>query len=152
MKVITILKKLSESAEFELLHTKPFVNKYNKKHSVDQYRKTWETLKPLESYVESGSDVNNYEGLRQAKPSHRPKFHDHRSLVNSTPSSEGAGEGWVRIQRTDVIRTRLISILMGAKMQRLEVVRGHSEFLSHFSIPQANPTQPVIDYRSMNCK
>ena len=28
-------------------------------------------------------------------------------------------------------------------MQRLEVVRGHSEFLSHFSIPQANPTQPV---------
>lgn len=31
MKVITILKKLSESAEFELLHTKPFVNKYNKK-------------------------------------------------------------------------------------------------------------------------
>ena len=28
-------------------------------------------------------------------------------------------------------------------MQRLEVVRRHSEFLSHFSIPQANPTQPV---------
>ena len=26
-------------------------------------------------------------------------------------------------------------------MQRLEVVREHSEFLSHFSIPQANPTQ-----------
>ena len=52
--------------------------------------------------------------------------------------------GWVRIQRTEVIRTRLISVLMPAKMQRLEVVRGHSEFLSHFSIhvPQANPTQP----------
>ena len=31
MQVITILKKLSESKEFELLHTKPFVNKYNKK-------------------------------------------------------------------------------------------------------------------------
>ena len=28
-------------------------------------------------------------------------------------------------------------------MQRLEVVREHSEFLSHFSIPQANPAQPV---------
>ena len=28
-------------------------------------------------------------------------------------------------------------------MQRLEVVRRHSEFLSHFSVPQANPTQPV---------
>ena len=29
---------------------------------------------------------------------------------------------------------------MPAKKQRLEVVRGHSEFLSHFSIPPANPT------------
>ena len=27
-------------------------------------------------------------------------------------------------------------------MQRLEVVRGHSEFLNHFSIPQANPARP----------
>ena len=51
--------------------------------------------------------------------------------------------GWVRIQPTGVIRTRLISVLMAAKMQRLEVVRGRSEFLSHFSVPQANSTQPV---------
>ena len=56
--------------------------------------------------------------------------------------------GSARIQRTDVIRTRLISILMPAKMQRLEVVRAHFEFLSHFSVPQANPTQPVIVYGS----
>ena len=33
---------------------------------------------------------------------------------------------------------------MGAKMQLLEVVTGHSQFLSHFSIAQAMPTQPVI--------
>ena len=52
--------------------------------------------------------------------------------------------GWVRIQRTDVTRTRLISVPMGAKMQRLEVVsRGQSELLSHFSIPQANRSVPV---------
>ena len=53
--------------------------------------------------------------------------------------------GWVRIQLPDVIKTRPISILMGAKMQLLEVVTGHSQFLSHFSIlvPQAIPTQPV---------
>ena len=51
--------------------------------------------------------------------------------------------GWVRIQLPDVIKTRLISILMVAKMQLLEVVTGHSQFLSHFSIPQAMPTQPV---------
>ena len=51
--------------------------------------------------------------------------------------------GWVRIQLPDVIKTRLISILMRATMQLLEVVTGHSQFLSHFSIPQAMPTQPV---------
>ena len=33
-----------------------------------------------------------------------------------------------------VIKTRLISILMGAKMQLLEVVTGHSQFLSHFPV------------------
>ena len=42
-----------------------------------------------------------------------------------------------------IIRTSLISMLMSAKMQRLEVVREHSEFLSNFSLPQANPTQPA---------
>ena len=51
--------------------------------------------------------------------------------------------GWVRIQFTDLIRTRLISMLLPAKMQLPEVVTGQSEFLSDFSIPQANPTQPV---------
>ena len=60
---------------------------------------------------------------------------------------------WVRILRTDVIRTTLISVLMGAKMQRLEVVRGRSEFLSDFSVSRANPTQPVTseitDYRRL---
>ena len=39
---------------------------------------------------------------------------------------------------------------MGAKVQLLEVVTGHSQFLSHFSIldlvPQAMPTQPVNEY------
>ena len=48
--------------------------------------------------------------------------------------------GWVRTRRTDVIRTRLISILMAAKMQRLEVVRGQSEFFSHFSSPAKHPS------------
>ena len=39
---------------------------------------------------------------------------------------------------------------MRAKMQLLEVVTGHSQFLSHFSIPQAIPTQPVSDASSLN--
>ena len=38
-------------------------------------------------------------------------------------------------------------MLRGAKSQRLEVVRGRSEFRSHLSIPQANPTQPVTPSR-----
>ena len=32
-------------------------------------------------------------------------------------------------------------------MHLLEVVTGHSQFLSHFSIPQAMPTQPVTERR-----
>ena len=41
---------------------------------------------------------------------------------------------------------------MGAKMQLLEVVTGHSQFLSDFSIhvPQAMPTQPVRERRAPN--
>ena len=35
---------------------------------------------------------------------------------------------------------------MRAKMQLLEVVTGHSQFLSDFSIPQAMPTQPVTTW------
>ena len=47
---------------------------------------------------------------------------DHASRAQNAPTH--AVSGWVRIQRTDVIRTTLISILMAAKLQRLEVVRG----------------------------
>ena len=61
----------------------------------------------------------------------------------SIPTLNRSFTGWVRIQLVDVIKTRRISILMGAKMQLIEVVTGHSQFLSDFSIPQAIPTQPV---------
>ena len=63
--------------------------------------------------------------------------------LQSKPGHGRSFTGWVRIQLPDVIKTRLISILMGAKLQLLEVVTGHSQFLSDFSIPQAIPTQPV---------
>ena len=66
------------------------------------------------------------------------------SAISSAPFSDTQSfTGWVRIQLPDVIKTRRISILMGAKMQLLEVVTGHSQFLRHFSVPQAMPTQPV---------
>ena len=87
--------------------------------------------------------------LRARTPLYEPvSQHDNmvfRSCSKQNTELEGAGEGWLRIQRTNVIRTRLFSLPMGANMQRLEVVRGRSEFLSHFSILQANPTQVACD-------
>ena len=34
---------------------------FNKKKSVDNYFKTWETLQPIGTYIESGADLNKYE-------------------------------------------------------------------------------------------
>ena len=46
-------------------------------------------------------------------------------ITRITRSQSTQVTGWVRILRTDVIRTRLIrSVLTGAKMQRLEVFEG----------------------------
>lgn len=40
-----------------------WVAQFNEARSVDQYKKTWNTLKDINTYVESGSDNNLYEGL-----------------------------------------------------------------------------------------
>ena len=40
---------------------------FNNARSVDQYKKTWETLEPLETYSESGSDQNQYEGISKGE-------------------------------------------------------------------------------------
>ena len=63
-----------------------------------------------------------------------------RWSLHSCNRSQAGSEFYAQMS---IIRTMLISVLMGAKMQRLELVRRHPEFLSYFSIPQANPTQPV---------
>jgi len=34
---------------------------------VEVYKKPWNTLKPIETYVESGTDANNYEGLQKGE-------------------------------------------------------------------------------------
>ena len=52
--------------------------------------------------------------------------------------------GWVRIHSTDVIRTPENPILMEAKhTANAWWSAGRSDFLSEFSIPQANATQPA---------
>lgn len=40
-----------------------WVRDFNSQKSVDQYKKPWATLKDINSYMESGTDNNNYEGL-----------------------------------------------------------------------------------------
>jgi len=40
-----------------------WVSQFNKARSVDQYKKTWNTLKDIKTYVESGADDNSYEGM-----------------------------------------------------------------------------------------
>ena len=47
--------------------------------------------------------------------------------------------GWVRIQSADAIRTRGNSILMEEKTSDSRWSAARSEFLSAFSVPQANP-------------
>lgn len=47
------------TSDFYLDELPKWVEKFNKK--TKQYFKTWETLHPIETYIESGSDLNNYE-------------------------------------------------------------------------------------------
>ena len=46
-----------------------WVADFNASDKVEAYKKTWNTLKPIETYVESGLDVNNYEGLQKGESS-----------------------------------------------------------------------------------
>lgn len=39
-----------------------WVQDFNASDAVERYKKTWNTLKPIAEYVESGTDVNTYEG------------------------------------------------------------------------------------------
>jgi len=40
-----------------------WVNEFNSSSKVEAYKKTWNTLNPIDEYEESGSDTNNYEEL-----------------------------------------------------------------------------------------
>ncbi|MDX1314324.1 MAG: alkaline phosphatase family protein, partial [Eudoraea sp.] len=39
-----------------------WVNKFNNSNAVERYKKSWTTLKPINTYTQSGSDNNAYEG------------------------------------------------------------------------------------------
>lgn len=44
-----------------------WVQKFNRSKAVERYKKTWNTLEPVQTYVESGSDRNTYEGLSKGE-------------------------------------------------------------------------------------
>ena len=44
-----------------------WVQKFNRSKAVERYKKAWNTLEPVDTYVESGSDRNAYEGLSKGE-------------------------------------------------------------------------------------
>ncbi|MDA0950573.1 MAG: alkaline phosphatase family protein [Bacteroidetes bacterium] len=65
-----------------------WVQKYNKSKAVERYKTVWETLEPLNTYTESGSDQNAYEGLSKGEehsgfPHHLDKLWDQNGAFSS---------------------------------------------------------------------
>lgn len=70
-----------------------WVSDFNASEVVEAYKKPWSTLKPIETYVESGLDVNKYEGKFKGEtnsgfPHNLPALWDENGkfgLLRSTP-------------------------------------------------------------------
>lgn len=70
-----------------------WVDDFNASNAVEKYKKSWTTLKPIGSYLESGADDNAYEGLFEGEkssvfPHDLPKLWDANgkfSLLSGTP-------------------------------------------------------------------
>ncbi|HEA22633.1 MAG TPA: alkaline phosphatase family protein [Pricia antarctica] len=70
-----------------------WVDDFNASDAVEKYKKPWSTLKPINSYLESGTDDNAYEGLFEGEktsvfPHDLPKLWDANgkfSLLSATP-------------------------------------------------------------------
>ena len=65
-----------------------WVQKFNRSKAVERYKKTWNTLEPVQTYVESGSDRNAYEGLSKGEthsgfPHEIDKVWDENGLFSS---------------------------------------------------------------------
>tara|TARA_R110000868_G_scaffold291002_4_gene551329 strand:+ start:3551 stop:5254 length:1704 start_codon:yes stop_codon:yes gene_type:complete len=51
------------SSSYYMNELPKWVSEFNSQKSVNQYKKPWTTLKDINTYKESGSDNNNYEGI-----------------------------------------------------------------------------------------
>ncbi|MEP3207580.1 MAG: alkaline phosphatase PafA [Maribacter sp.] len=64
-----------------------WVNDFNTSDAVEKYKKPWNTTKPINTYMESGSDNNRYEGLFETETS--PTFpHSTPNLLNKKKDFE----------------------------------------------------------------
>ncbi len=55
------------SSTFYMNELPKWVTDFNKEHSVSQYLTTWNTLYDINTYIESGSDLNTFEGGYKGK-------------------------------------------------------------------------------------
>ncbi len=70
-----------------------WVDDFNASNAAEKYKKPWTTLKPIDSYVESGTDDNAYEGLFKGEktsvfPHDLPKLWDTNGkfgMISATP-------------------------------------------------------------------
>ncbi len=64
-----------------------WVKKYNESRVIENYKKSWTTLKNINSYVESGPDNNEYEGLFETETT--PTFpHNTPNMLNKKADYE----------------------------------------------------------------
>lgn len=81
------------SSSFYMDELPQWVKDHNSSDVVEAYKKSWTTLKPLETYLESGTDANNYEGkfkgeITSTFPHDLPalwEFNGQNDLLKNTP-------------------------------------------------------------------
>ncbi len=70
------------SSTFYMESLPQWVQDFNNSNAVESYKKPWKTLKPIQTYRESGADNNSYEGLFKGESA--PVFpHDLSKLWNT---------------------------------------------------------------------
>jgi predicted AlkP superfamily pyrophosphatase or phosphodiesterase len=70
-----------------------WVNDFNDSDAAEKYKKVWNTIKPIHTYIESGSDNNKYEGLFKTEttptfPHSTPNLLDKKKdfdIIKATP-------------------------------------------------------------------
>ncbi|MDT7828154.1 alkaline phosphatase PafA [Pricia sp. S334] len=81
------------TSSFYMSELPQWVEDFNTSDAAEKYKKPWTTLKPVDSYLESGTDKNKYEGLFKGEessefPHDLPKLWDDNGqyeMIKATP-------------------------------------------------------------------